>query len=91
VPLIVVLGSKYLGQNEIVDYWVVYLDGSCLPVELKSFKSTNVTKLTHIYWKILTLGIPVCYSVYQHAKFDNSPNTTTVNSVLLNRTSFDQS
>jgi hypothetical protein len=92
VKLMVVLGTKYLGQNEIVDYWVVYLDGSCLPVGLKSFKSTSVTKLTHTHWQILTLGIPVCYSVYQYAKFGNSPNTTTVDSVLLNRTtSFDQS
>jgi predicted nucleic-acid-binding protein len=44
VPLIVVLGSKFVGRNEIV-YWVVYLDGSYLSVGLKSFKNTDVTKL----------------------------------------------
>lgn len=71
-----ILGSKYVGQNEIVDYWVVYLDGSYLSVEWKSFKSTNFTKLTHVYWQILTFGIPLCYSVYQYAKFGKSPNTT---------------
>lgn len=76
MPLIVVLASKFVGQNEIVDYWVVYLDGSYLSVGLKSFKSTNVTKLTHVYWQIFTFGIPLCYSVYQYAKVDNSPNTT---------------
>jgi hypothetical protein len=32
------------------------------------FKSTNVTKLTHVYSQI--------YSVYQYAKFDNSRSTT---------------
>ena len=80
MPLIVVLGSKFVGQNEIV-YWVVYLDGSYLSVGLKSFKSTDVTKLTHINWQILTFRIPLYYSVYQYGKFDNGPNTTRICSV----------
>jgi hypothetical protein len=86
VPLIVVLGSKFVGQNEIVDYWVAYLDGSYLSVGLKSFKSTGVTKLTHIDWQILTCGIPLCYSLYQYAKFDNSPNTIRICFVEQNDT-----
>ena len=85
-----VLGSKYVGQNEIVDYWLMYLDGSYLSVGLKSFKCTDVTKLTHAYCQILTCGIPSCYSAYQYAKFDNSPNTTGFCFVEQSNT-FDQS